>query len=192
MVRLARRAVETGFDPHPAPPAELIASCVDEEDYGALTEPGAVFVTVKDRDGKLRGCIGSLWPRRPLANDVVHNARSAARDPRLPPVEAGELGDLRISVSVLSPLKPSGAESFGELVPMLRPGVDGVLLSSDGRRSTFLPSVWGNLPDPAHFVRALLEKGGWERPEGMVPERWPWPEGLVAELYTAESFAEPA
>ena len=40
-------------------------------EYGpVLAEPGAAFVTWK-KDGRLRGCIGSVEPWRPLAEDVA-------------------------------------------------------------------------------------------------------------------------
>ena len=39
----------------------------------AVSGPGACFVTLR-ADGQLRGCIGSLVPHRPLADDVVANA----------------------------------------------------------------------------------------------------------------------
>ena len=41
----------------------------DESRYPALMQPAATFVTLKQR-GELRGCIGSLEPRRPLCVDV--------------------------------------------------------------------------------------------------------------------------
>src|SRR4051812_27296734 len=51
-----------------------------------LRETGASFVTLK-LDGELRGCIGTIDPRRPLGDDVAANAIAAAyRDPRFPPV----------------------------------------------------------------------------------------------------------
>lgn len=57
----------------------------------ALARPGAAFVTLK-KDGMLRGCIGSLTADRPLIETVRDTAAQAAcRDPRLPPVQEGEL-----------------------------------------------------------------------------------------------------
>ena len=51
-----------------------------------LRRDGASFVTLT-RQGELRGCIGSLEPRRSLVLDVRDNAVAAAfRDPRFPPV----------------------------------------------------------------------------------------------------------
>ncbi|MFD0582690.1 AMMECR1 domain-containing protein [Dactylosporangium darangshiense] len=50
-----------------------------------LHDDGATFVTL-ERNGALRGCVGSLEPVRPLHRDVVQNAMRAMNDPRLPPV----------------------------------------------------------------------------------------------------------
>ena len=53
-----------------------------------LHQPGACFITLK-LDGELRGCIGSLEPRRTLLEDVEANARAAAFfDPRFEPLSA--------------------------------------------------------------------------------------------------------
>mgnify|MGYP001055911032 CR=1 FL=1 len=65
----------------------------------------AVFVTLH-KHGQLRGCIGGLEPREPLAEAVRSSAISAAtQDPRFPTVSPEELDDLEIEVSVLSPLE---------------------------------------------------------------------------------------
>lgn len=131
-----------------------------------LGAPGASFVTLHRR-GELRGCMGSLEPRRPLAEDVAGNARAAAYfDPRFPPVEPAELAELELEISVLGTARPLPAASEAELVAALRPGVDGLVLHEGPRRATFLPSVWSQLPDPAQFVRQLKRKAG------LAPDHW--------------------
>ena len=40
------------------------------------------------------------------------------------------------------------------------PGVDGLVLEESGRRATFLPAVWGQLPDPESFLVHLERKAG--------------------------------
>jgi len=44
---------------------------------GVFDEPGASFVSLHWVGGRLQGCIGSLEPKRPLADDVAKNARAA-------------------------------------------------------------------------------------------------------------------
>ena len=55
----------------------------------------------------------------------------------------------------------------------LRPGVDGVILSSGIRRATFLPQVWEKIPEPEEFLDRLAEKAGlpsetWRRGEASI------------------------
>ncbi|MBF0183436.1 MAG: AmmeMemoRadiSam system protein B [Magnetococcales bacterium] len=126
----------------------------------ALAQPGACFVTLT-RQGQLRGCIGSLQAHRPLANDLLDNAQAAAlRDPRFPPVSAEELAALRIEVSLLSAPQPFPYSSPEDLLQRLQPGVHGVILSKGGRRATFLPQVWEQLPEAQSFLQHLCQKAG--------------------------------
>ena len=118
----------------------------------AVREPGAVFVTLK-REGRLRGCIGSLTARRPLVEDVADNAYGAAfRDPRFPPLIPEEAVDLELHISLLTPPEPFPVRDREDLLERLRPGEDGLILEDPPRRSTFLPQVWDMLPQPQEFL----------------------------------------
>jgi AmmeMemoRadiSam system protein A len=103
-------------------------------------DSAGVFVTLRDRAGRLRGCVGSLEPRRP--NLLLETARSAVlaatRDPRFTPVTPAELHDLTIEVSVLAPEEP--IRDLGELDPA-RYGV--VVRDAAGRQGLLLPNVPG-------------------------------------------------
>lgn len=140
---------------------------------------GASFVTLEN-SGTLRGCVGTLEAVRPLYRDVARNAVRAMVDPRLPAVTVGEWPLLDIKVSVLDAAEPLLVSGPDDLLDSLRPGVDGLILADETHRATFLPSVWAKLPDPEHFVTALLRKGGWPRGK--------WPTGLTAQRYTASEF----
>ncbi|MFN2310235.1 MAG: AmmeMemoRadiSam system protein A [Gammaproteobacteria bacterium] len=140
----------------------------------------ASFVTL-NRHGALRGCIGSLEACRPLLVDVAENAFAAAfRDPRFPPLRAEELSDLEIHLSVLSPPAPVDFRDEADLIAQLRPGVDGLILSFDRHRGTFLPSVWSSLPQPAQFLTELKRKAG-------LPADF-WSPDLRVQRYTTEMF----
>ena len=132
----------------------------DESTPQALLEAGASFVTL-EKNGRLRGCIGSLEAYRPLAEDVCSNAYAAAfRDPRFEPLGEEELENLQISISVLTPAQPIEFESEQDLIDQLQPGVDGLILTDGGRRGTFLPSVWEQCPKATDFLRHLKLKAG--------------------------------
>ncbi|GAB3645023.1 AmmeMemoRadiSam system protein A [Glycomyces tarimensis] len=190
LTALARSAVETSFEARPPRAAELVARLAPQSMPEVLDRPTATFVTLQ-RGTTLRGCIGTLTPLRPLGLDVVRNARLAAQDPRLAPVEPAELPRLRVTVALLSPSRPLAVDSFAALFEQLRPGTDGLTLAGgERRRATFLPSVWASLREPERFVAALLRKGGW--PQGLWRGELRsalWPEELAAESYTTETFS---
>jgi hypothetical protein len=140
--------------------AELGQPTAPEPDAAALGTPGATFVTLT-QDGHLRGCIGSLETRQPLDADVRANARAAAfGDPRFSPLRSSELARTRIEVSLLTPAVPLDFANEEDAIRKLRPGVDGVILEAQGRRATFLPQVWENLPEPHLFLNLLKQKAG--------------------------------
>ncbi len=155
---------------------------VDEPAHQALARPGASFVTLR-RGADLRGCIGSLEARRPLGEDVHHNARAAAfQDPRFAPVTVREMQALRIEVSLLGPASRIAAVDEAALLRQLQPGVDGLVLQWRGQRATFLPQVWEQLPEPAAFVGALKRKAGL--PDGF------WAADLQCARYGVRQFKE--
>src|SRR3984957_4652975 len=140
----------------------------------------ATFVTLTENE-QLRGCIGSLEPRRPLIEDALANtAQAAFADPRFPPLTESELTGVRIDISILSHPRPLPAGSESELAAALEPDRDGLILSLGKRRALFLPSVWRHLPDARAFVRNPMAKAG------LAPN--PWPEGLEARRFRVESF----
>jgi AmmeMemoRadiSam system protein B/AmmeMemoRadiSam system protein A len=146
----------------------------------ALSSLRATFVTLT-QSGRLRGCIGSAAPSRPLIEDAMTNAVQAGfSDPRFAHLTEGELGDLRLDVSILSHPRPVPAASEGELLSALEPDRDGLILGVGRRRALFLPSVWRQVADGREFVRHLLAKAGFET-RG-------WPHGLEARRFRVESF----
>jgi hypothetical protein len=151
---VARESIESGLEARR--PLQVLTGSYS----AALRAPGAAFVTLRI-SGKLRGCVGSLQARRPLVEDVSHNAFAAAfRDSRFPPLSRAELPELDLHISRLTPPVPLAAGSLGELLAALRPGVDGLLLEDPPFRATFLPQVWESLPSPGEFVSELLRKAG--------------------------------
>jgi len=131
------------------------------------------FVTLH-RHGQLRGCIGRMYSPAPLADTVAEMARAAAfEDPRFPPVNASELADLEIEITLLSPLAPIEPEA-------VRVGTHGLLISAFGRSGVLLPQVpveygW----DRETFLAQVCRKAG------LPPDAWKSP---MAQLYGFEGF----
>ena len=145
-----------------------------------LREKGACFITLK-RDGRLRGCIGSTLAHRALAVDAAGNGYSAAfRDPRFKNLEEAEVADLEISISVLSQPFPMTIANEADLLAQLRPGIDGLIIQDQGKRSLFLPSVWEGLPRPDAFLHRLKLKAGLAADH--------WSETFQASRFVAEEM----
>lgn len=177
LLRLARQAVERAAAGQPGPDVDL--GSLPE----GLSAERAAFVTLTLR-GDLRGCIGALQATMPLARDVVEHARAAAtEDFRFYPVQPDEATELAIEISVLSDPAPLTYAQPDDLLILLRPGVDGVILVSGLHRATFLPQVWEKVPSAALFLDMLCEKAG-------LPRR-AWRTGHPDILtYQVESFHE--
>ena len=161
LLEIARETVEHAVRRTPEPPCRH-----DPADHPWLFEPGATFVTLR-ADGRLRGCLGTLEARRPLIEDLRHNAEAVvAKDPRFSPVSRRELSRIRIEVSLLSPLEEVEVGSEAAALDHLARGRDGWWLSYSDRSSTFLPQVWEVLPTPREFLERLREKAG------LAPHFW--------------------
>ncbi|HXI36699.1 MAG TPA: AmmeMemoRadiSam system protein B [Burkholderiales bacterium] len=132
----------------------------EDPQHSWLRQAGATFVTLT-KDDALRGCIGSLHAARPLGLDVAENALGAAfRDPRFPALTAQEWPQCRVEVSLLSAPKPMRFADEADLLAQVRAGEDGIILECDGKRATFLPQVWEDLPEKRVFFQHLVRKAG--------------------------------
>lgn len=172
LLETARNAIRHGLNYGSSPKIR----CEDFPE--ALREPRASFVTL-EINGQLRGCIGSLEARRPLVEDIAGNAYSAAfSDPRFSPLTESEFPRLEIHVSILGPAEPMLFTSEQDLLRQIRPGKDGLILEDQGKRGTFLPSVWESLPTAQMFLDHLRIKAG-------LPSDY-WSDTLRVYRYTTE------
>lgn len=154
LLRLARDALVKGVAGESLPPIDLLGLPKH------LQEDGASFVTLT-LDGNLRGCIGTLEPYQPLAQDVREHAVAAAlKDYRFPPVNSSEVARIHIEISRLTPPQSLPYKDSEDLLLKLRPGIDGVVLKDNWKRATFLPQVWEKIPDPKEFLSHLCNKMG--------------------------------
>ena len=130
LVHLAKDTVESYTRQRKTPKAEELSP--------EMRERAGVFVSIK-KQGELRGCIGTFEPTKAnVAEEIITNAiSSATRDPRFPPVHAGELDQLTYSVDVLT--QPEPVDDAGGLDPKRY----GVIVESGGRRGLLLPDLEG-------------------------------------------------
>ncbi len=160
LLALARESIRYGLDCGKAIPVDLDSFAPE------LTRPGAAFVTL-EKEGDLRGCIGSVEACRPLVEDVAINAWNAAfTDTRFKPLTSGEFRDLDIDISVLTEPLEMTFDSEEDLRQQLEPGRDGLIISENHHRSLFLPAVWEKLPDVDSFLSHLKQKAG------LAPDYW--------------------
>lgn len=108
--------------------------------YGLLATRAPCFVSLKTKDGDLRGCIGTIEAtKNTLAEEIIANATSAAQsDPRFEPVHPDELANLQYSVDVLLECEPAKLED-------LDPEIYGVIVEDESgkRRGLLLPDIQG-------------------------------------------------
>jgi AmmeMemoRadiSam system protein A/AmmeMemoRadiSam system protein B len=153
---LARRAVETF-----TLTGEILDPRVSHE--GLLAARAPCFVSLKTRDGELRGCIGTIEPAKDtLAQEIVANSISAATsDPRFDPVRESELPDLVYSVDVLMPAEPAAMED-------LDPSMYGVIVENEdeSRRGLLLPDIPG--VDTVHQQVEIAKRKAGISPETPV------------------------
>ena len=152
--QLARLGIRDGFGKS-APPSIALHDCPPP-----LHEQMASFVTLR-LEGSLRGCVGTPYAERPLAEDLTRNAFLAAfHDARFSPLALWEFSEISIDVSVLSPPEPLPFTDEDDLAANLVPGRDGLILEYEGARGLFLPQVWDMLPDACVFLDHLKDKAG--------------------------------
>jgi AmmeMemoRadiSam system protein B/AmmeMemoRadiSam system protein A len=165
LLRLARASV-TEF-------VERRAVIEDASGKAKFLEPRGVFVTLT-KGGDLRGCIGFIEPVAPLGQAVIRAAVYAAtEDPRFPPVRPAELKDLKVEISVLTPVREI-ADPRQVIV-----GRHGLIVARGGLKGVLLPQVpVENKWDRKTFLEQASLKAG------LPPDAW----RLGAKLYVFEAI----
>lgn len=155
-----------------------------------LLQPRGVFTTLyllreiagdhgeerhRELHRELRGCVGYPLPVAPLYRAVGETARAAAfEDSRFPPVTKQEALELKVSLSVLSPMFSIHPEA-------IEIGRHGLFISDGSRRGLLLPQVpvehgW----DREKFLEQTCQKAG------LPPDCWR--KSATIEAFTAEVF----
>lgn len=171
LLALARGTLEqrlSGATAHPVP---------DPERFPGLQQPRGAFVTLHAQ-GRLRGCIGTFRAREPLFRVVREMVLSAAlHDPRFRPVTAGELPELELEISALTPLVEVAD------IEEIKVGIHGLYITRGYASGVLLPQVaveygW----DPEEFLCHTCEKAGLPMDA--------WRQGATIERFSAEVFSE--
>jgi AmmeMemoRadiSam system protein A len=146
---------------------------------GDFPDASGVFVTLKEQ-GEVRGCLGTLQCRGGLAREIARCAADAAsRDPRFPPVSAGELPQVSVEVSVLGPLERIDPLEPGSIVV----GRHGLVAEQGARRGLLLPQVATERGWTAEeFLRQTCVKAG------LPPDAWE--HGAPVSRFDADVFGE--
>jgi len=145
-----------------------------------LRERRGAFVTLH-KHGRLRGCIGQFQPDAELIETVARMAQAAAfHDGRFPPLNSGELDEVEIEISVLSPLREISSIEQIEL------GTHGIWITRGGHSGCYLPQVadqtgWSRQEFVEHCCR---EKAGLSADAYLQ-------EGTRLYVFTAQVFEEP-
>ncbi len=171
LLTLARKALEYYFKGEPfTPPAPPL-------EYKNLYEKRGAFVTLTKK-GRLRGCIGSLEGDKPLYQLIPELALSSAfQDPRFQPLSVEELPEIKIEISILSPLYPGRPEE-------VEVGKHGIYIVKGFNRGVLLPQVATeyNLTREEFLRQGCLKAG--------LPEDCYKDPKTKLYLFTAEVFEE--
>ncbi|ETP71530.1 hypothetical protein UYO_2510 [Lachnospiraceae bacterium JC7] len=131
-----------------------------------LSKRAGAFVSIH-KEGRLRGCIGTILPTTEcVAREIINNAISAStRDPRFDAIRPEELPFLEINVDVLGePEDISGPEE-------LDVKRYGVIVSSGNRRGLLLPDLSG-VDTVEQQIAIARQKGGIDPDEEVKLQRF--------------------
>lgn len=173
LLTLARAAVEAEVAGTPFPRRSVQSPLLDEF--------RGCFVTLTN-GGSLRGCIGTFQPQQPLGQAIVEMGRAAARDPRFiyyRPIKPEELPQIKIQVSILSPLQ----ETRDPL--SLEVGTHGIYIICGRQAGCFLPEVATDQGWDAETFLTECCRGK----AGLPANAWRLPTTKVF-LFTSEKFSE--
>jgi AmmeMemoRadiSam system protein A len=153
LLTVARRALE----------ARVRRAHVPAPDASDANQPRCgAFVTIFHRSD-LRGCLGRITADRALPGLIHHLAQEVAdSDPRFDPVGPGELDEISIEVSVLTPAREIRSVAEIEI------GRHGLIVERGSQRGLLLPQVavehaWNRETFMEHTcVKAGLPADAWQ------------------------------
>ena len=162
LICIARRAIESA-----------LSGREDKTDVRSLPEalrkPAGAFVSLHIGE-ELRGCIGTVSSNSSLCDLVERMSYAAAfKDPRFPPLSREEYENVKLEISVLTPLHK--INDISEIII----GTHGLLIRKGGRSGVMLPQVasergWSVRQFLEHTAdgKAGIGKDGWKDAEIFV------------------------
>lgn len=159
-VALARKALETFVRTGKRLPRP------DDLPEPLTRERAGVFVSLK-KEGRLRGCIGTISPTTAcVADEILRNAvHSGTEDPRFEPVTADELPRLVYSVDVLGKAEPIASKAMLDVQRF------GVIVRRGARTGLLLPNLEG-VDTIDEQIGIALRKAGIGEAEPYTLERF--------------------
>jgi hypothetical protein len=187
LLTLARKSIVYALERQRVPETSELGVTISD----TMKETRAAFVTLKrvpalqkdgktgpQKDSQLRGCIGDIFPQRPLYKSVIINAINAGiNDRRFPRVTIAECNDITIEISALTAPKPIASPDD------IRIGIDGVVLNKNGHSAVFLPQV---APEQGWDVNQMLTRLSLKA--GLPADAWK--EGANFLVFQAVVFGE--
>ncbi len=161
---------------------ETCSALLEDKRYSAKR---GCFVTLRDKQKSLRGCIGFPEPVYQLPKALTLAAISAAtEDPRFSPVGGKELAEITIEVSILTPPKIVRVDDPKKYPEKIVIGKDGLIMKWPFGSGLLLPQVpveenWS----PEEFLSNLSMKAG------ALPDQWLLPDTQI-EKFEAQVFEE--
>jgi AmmeMemoRadiSam system protein B/AmmeMemoRadiSam system protein A len=169
LLNIARQSIEAKVLGRPMPRFDT--------DSSLLRELRGAFVTIT-KQGQLRGCIGHIKGTEPLYSTVSKMAVAAAtEDPRFPALGPGEIDEISVEISVLTPFTKISTPDE------IKVGRDGLYIEKGPYRGLLLPQVateygWGR----DQFLEQTCRKAG-------LPADG-WREGADIFIFSAQVFNE--
>jgi uncharacterized protein len=170
LVRLARTAVQKYLEE---------SVFISSNNCKTLSQKMGVFVTLNHLNNKneksLRGCIGFPLPEKELNQAVVEAAIAAAtQDPRFPPIDRTELGNIIFELSLLTTPEEIKVQNPKDYPNHIKIGKDGLILKWRHGSGLLLPQVPVELKwDVDEYLANICYKAG------ALPDTWLMPESKL-------------
>jgi uncharacterized protein len=132
-VTFARSVLHATVEQNPIPLITLPSSF--QKNHG-------VFTTLQSYPSfHLRGCIGIPEPVMTLKDAIVESARSVTHDPRFPVLQAEELSEIVVEITILTTPEEIKVDNPKDIIKNIQVGRDGLIIEQGFYKGLLLPQV---------------------------------------------------